>query len=104
VFCLERICPDRSFLVRLTTQALYPSELSDGGNVTWGNGTADATGTVNFNFPSIRFDELAADFGNYLFGTQGWAIGACMPQLVHRASVMIVGAGLLSEQWVPCVC
>ena len=54
---------------------LYPSELSDGGNITWGNATADGNGVVNMAFPSIRFDNLAASFGNYLFNVQGWAIG-----------------------------
>ena len=61
---------------------LYPSELADGGNVTWSSALADANGNVQLTFPTIRFDNLAWSFGNYLFGVQGWALGTTI--VLHR--------------------
>ena len=55
---------------------LFPSELADGGNITWSNATADATGTVSFPFPTVRFDFLQQAFGPFLLALQGWAFGA----------------------------
>lgn len=54
---------------------LLPSELADGGNVTWTNATADVSGLVQMPFPSVRFDNLNAAFGPFLLGVQGWAVG-----------------------------
>lgn len=63
------------FLRNGSSAMLYPTELADGGNVTWSNATADGSGNVNMPFSTVRFDFLNAAFGPFLLGVQGWAIG-----------------------------
>jgi hypothetical protein len=65
------------FAANRSRSVLFPSELADGGNITWSTASADNTGTVNFNFTNVRFDFLNAAFGPFLLGMQGWAFGVC---------------------------
>jgi len=63
-----------------------PTELADGGNVTWFNVTSDGNGAVSFDLPTYRADFLEEALGTAV-SMQGWALATFV---VSQESLLFV--------------
>lgn len=79
----------------------YPSELADGGNVTWTRVVSDANGKVTLYFPNFRDGFLGEALGLAVTSAQSWALADFHVEVAGQYFVQCLGAGevYIDDTW-----